>query len=632
MTQAAGLAFLVVGLGLAVATAALAALAAGVRGLVAAALAVYVLGVAEVTALTEALSLAHGIGRWQYLAGQLALLGAAAWWWDRRGRPLPARPALALRGSPLVLALGVVVGLALAYEAFVVLATPPNTWDSMAYHLPRAVEWYQRGAVEFLPDAHTERMNAFQPGAEIQILYTFALARHDLLAELPQWLGQLAVLAAVFGIARRLGSARPAAAFAALLTATLSVLALESVTTQNDLVVAALAAAAAFFVLGRTRADVALAGLALGLALGTKLTVALALPTLALLALAAGGVPRLARVAGATAAALVLVGSYGYVLNLIQTGSLLGDAAENTTLQPERTFGGTASTVGRVGYRLVDLSGYSPDSRLLEAIEDAGSGTFDFLHIPVNPEESTLQEFSFDVNTDAEEDESYFGPLGFLLLVPLSLVVLAGFALGRLTGAQAALASALPLYVLGLALAYRYNPWIGRFLVTPAALTMPLAAGIYRFRAAATLLALVGATTLFVTHRHSSTHPTGTEGRPAVWNLSRADTIALRYPPMTETLRGVDLVIPTDATILALVGENDFVYPLYGPWLERRVHTVSGRELGRDRWSSALRLADERGADWIIDNSGIEVGDAPGWELVYRFPDNGWTLLRRAAR
>ena len=587
MTQAAGLAFLVVGLGLAAATAAMAALAAGVRGLVAAALAVYVLGVAEVTALTEALSLAHGIGRWQYLAGQLALLGAAAWWWDRRGRPLPARPALALRGSPLVLALGVVVGLALAYEAFVVLATPPNTWDSMAYHLPRAAEWYQRGAVEFLPDAHTERMNAFQPGAEIQILYTFALARHDLLAELPQWLGQLAVLAAVFGIARRLGSARPAAAFAALLTATLSVLALESVTTQNDLVVAALAA---------------------------------------------GGVPRLARVAGATAAALLLIGSYGYVLNLIQTGSLLGDAAENTTLQPERTFGGTASTVGRVGYRLVDLSGYSPDSRLLEAIEDAGSGTFDLLHIPVNPEESTLQEFSFDVNTDAEEDESYFGPLGFLLLVPLSLVVLAGFALGRLTGAQAALASALPLYVLGLALAYRYNPWIGRFLVTPAALTMPLAAGIYRFRAAATLLALVGATTLFVTHRHSSTHPTGTAGRPAVWNLSRADTIALRYPPMTETLRGVDLVIPTDATILALVGENDFVYPLYGPWLERRVHTVSGRELGRDRWSSALRLADERGADWIIDNSGIEVGDAPGWELVYRFPDNGWTLLRRAAR
>ena len=92
-------------------------------------------------------------------------------------------------------------------------------------------------------------------------------------------------------------------------------------TTQNDLVVAALAATAAFFVLGRTRADVALAGLALGLALGTKLTVALALPALALLALAAGGARRLAWAAGATAAAPLLVGSYGYALNLIHTGS-----------------------------------------------------------------------------------------------------------------------------------------------------------------------------------------------------------------------------------------------------------------------------------------------------------------------
>jgi hypothetical protein len=74
------------------------------------------------------------------------------------------------------------------------------------------------------------------------------------------------------------------------------------------------------------------------------------------------------------------------------------------------------------------------------------------------------------------------------------------------------------------------------------------------------------------------------------------------------------------------------VYPLYGPDLTRRVDTVSSRELEGDRWTSALRIADERSADWIIDNSGIEPGERRGWELVYRFPDNGWTLLRRAAR
>ena len=155
------------------------------------------LGVAEVTALTEALSLVHGVGRWQYLAGELVLLGAAAWWANRRGRPVPPRPTLDVRGSRSRSRSGVVVAAAVGYEVFLVLTTPPNTWDSMAYHLPRAAEWYQRGAVEFLPDVHTERMNSFQPGAEMQILYMFALARNDLLAELPQWLAQLALLTAV---------------------------------------------------------------------------------------------------------------------------------------------------------------------------------------------------------------------------------------------------------------------------------------------------------------------------------------------------------------------------------------------------------------------------------------------------
>ena len=138
--------------------------------------------------------------------------------------------------------------------------------------------------------------------------------------------------------------------------------------------------------------------------------------------------------------------------------------------------------MGRVGFRHIDLSGYRLNAEIQEAIEDAGWWTFGTLGIPVNPDESTLQDFSFAVNTDAEEDESYFGPLGFLLLVPLSAGTLAAFALGRAGRAQAALAAALPLYVVGLALAYRYNPWIGRFMLTPAALTMPLAAAVYRFR------------------------------------------------------------------------------------------------------------------------------------------------------
>ncbi len=472
-------------------------------------------------------------------------------------------------------------------------------------------------------------MNAFQPNAEMLILYVFALAHNDLLAELSQWLAGCAVLVAVYGIARRAGAERPAAAFAGLLTLTLSEFALQSVTTQNDLVVASFAAACAYFALGDRRQDAALAGIALGAALGTKLTVALALPALVLLAYVSGGWRRVLRIGVATAVAFLAIGFYGFGLNLVETGKLLGDAPEATALQPHRTVGGTVSTMARVGFDTIDLSGYRTERSRLEPIERAGKWTFNHLHIPANPPESTLTTFQFSVNTASEEDNSYFGPLGFLLLVPLCLVVLVLGALRRVRPVWVVLAASLPLYVLGIALAYRYNLWIGRFMLTAAALAMPVAALLYRFRVLAWLAAVVGVLTLFYAHAYNDTKPTGLNGTVPVWKQSRADAIALRFNEMRKTLTATDLVIPDDATVLAVVGENDFIYALYGPKLTRRLVTVHPQDVGWPKFQRMLRLADDTRAGWIVDDGVIPVGKSDRWEVVSYFDDNGWTLLRR---
>lgn len=95
------------------------------------------------------------------------------------------------------------------------------------------------------------------------MLYTFAFAGRDTVAAAPQLFAELASLAAVYGIATRLGLSRPASAFAALLTATLSQVAIQSVTTQNDLLTASFLAIALYFVLGKSTPELALAGLAL---------------------------------------------------------------------------------------------------------------------------------------------------------------------------------------------------------------------------------------------------------------------------------------------------------------------------------------------------------------------------------
>src|SRR5207237_978680 len=85
-------------------------------------------------------------------------------------------------------------------------------------------------------------------------------------------------------VGRRLGYPVRGAACAGLLFATLSIVALEASTAQNDLVAASLPATAAAFLLGRRPAELALAGVAVGLATGVKLTTLLVLPVLLLLA------------------------------------------------------------------------------------------------------------------------------------------------------------------------------------------------------------------------------------------------------------------------------------------------------------------------------------------------------------
>lgn len=136
----------------------------------------YLVASAELILLGEALSLVGAVGAVGYAVGHIVLLAVSVAAWHVRGRPLPALPHLALRAEarrhPILVSLGAVVGGALLYQLFIAVATPPNNWDSMSYHLPRAVEWLQRGRVEYVLDPPTERINAFQPGSELEILWT----------------------------------------------------------------------------------------------------------------------------------------------------------------------------------------------------------------------------------------------------------------------------------------------------------------------------------------------------------------------------------------------------------------------------------------------------------------------------
>src|SRR4029077_1671868 len=104
----------------------------------------------------------------------------------------------------------------------------PNNWDSLASHLSRAPAWHQYGGIHWIANAPTGRLNEFQPLAEQEILFVFVATGSTALFALPQYVGQLAILLAVYGTARRLGYTAQSAARSSALLAMLSLIALES--------------------------------------------------------------------------------------------------------------------------------------------------------------------------------------------------------------------------------------------------------------------------------------------------------------------------------------------------------------------------------------------------------------------
>ena len=627
------------------------------RGLAASLLAAYLLAAAEVVGLTLALSPFHAVAAPGYVAGE-ALVGAVVLLvWHRLGRPLPSRPALERRmlaRHPLLLTLGLVVGLTLLFELFLAVVAPPNNWDSMTYHLARAAAWYQHGSVGYLPGANTERLNIFPPNAEIATLYTLVLAHGDRLAALPQYVAGLVSLVACYALARRVGFTRSSSLFAALLLGSLSQVVLQATTTQNDLIVTSFVTAAAVFVLDGGRRGLALAGLAVGLAVGTKTTALLALPLLALLALGTLRRRQIVELLGFSGVGTLGFGSFAYVENMIHRHSLLGAGSEQGAFRPDLTVAGVAGRFGDILARFLDLSGFRPilgSTAGLVALAAVLVGAPPVLWLverrfgrpPCGDREpaarlllglapvavialgvlESVVGIHVGINLRANEDFAFFGALGAALVVPVALFTLVASIRRRADFRRCALAAAIPLFAVELAAVYEYNDWIGRFMVVPVALTVPLLAAAYPARKLAAASVVLAATGCFATLGFNELKPVGLHGTTPVWAMSRVRVETIGRPRMQPIIDLVQARIPQRISLGLVAGQDDWSYPFYGSSLERRVVYLDG--------NGALASAERRGIDEVLfARDRKPVGRLERWRLTVD-RRSGWILARRAA-
>ena len=156
--------------------------------------------------------------------------------------------------------------------------SPPNTWDSLIYHMSRVAHWAQeRGARPFATGIEVQ--NSRPPWAEFAVLHLYVLAGGDRLANFVSWFAMLGSLVGVAEIAGRLGAKRRGQTLAVLFAATLPMGISQASSTMTDYVVAFWIVCVWVETLALQEppghwASAVMAGLAAGLALLSKPTAA----------------------------------------------------------------------------------------------------------------------------------------------------------------------------------------------------------------------------------------------------------------------------------------------------------------------------------------------------------------------
>lgn len=413
------------------------------RGRAARLLLLWMLGYGQIVLLCEALSELHLLGSRGLLVGHLVLFVAALGAWVLAGRPPVAAPGEVARAIGRFVRSNRWISCLAAIVAVVVLANlaypflyPPVNGDANAYHLPRAYYWLQLGSARHFPTADY-RMNQYPPNGSFLLLWILALTKGTVGLHLPQWIAGVALASGVAAVARLAGASREAALFSGLVVITFPQVVLQMGSSQTDLIAAGTAIATVLFasrtLFGGGWPDALAFGLALGLGLGTKLTLLFLLPGLALVLASIAwlldreGTPRrIGLLLGAGLAGFLIFGAYNFALNIGEIGAPVGPAdggvLDVSTFPPWRRD--RVAGVVRSLYEALDWPGLArgSNSPLLRAQNAVFSRAARLLGVELRID--GFGDLLPRSRRAPHEDFSGYGPVGFLILIaaPFRLV------------------------------------------------------------------------------------------------------------------------------------------------------------------------------------------------------------------
>lgn len=136
--------------------------------------------------------------------------------------------------SPYQLLIPLIILLALSAWIY-----PPNTYDSLTYHMSRVARWIQESSIAYFPTP-IDRQNVMGPGAEYVILFFQLITGSDYLASFLQFFSFLLLIVGVSYLCRILLIPNSLTPYLTILTITAPMAIMQASGTKNDLTAALL--------------------------------------------------------------------------------------------------------------------------------------------------------------------------------------------------------------------------------------------------------------------------------------------------------------------------------------------------------------------------------------------------------
>lgn len=121
--------------------------------------------------------------------------------------------------------------------ALVAWVTPPQTWDSLHYHMSRVAHWAQNQSIKHFATG-IEVQNSISPGAELGMLHLYILGGGDRYVNFIAWFAMVGSLVGVSLVAKELDASRTGQYLSVLFAATIPMSIVQASSTMIETVVA----------------------------------------------------------------------------------------------------------------------------------------------------------------------------------------------------------------------------------------------------------------------------------------------------------------------------------------------------------------------------------------------------------